>query len=88
MPNTKSAKKAMRSSARKRVYNLRSKTKFKDAIKIVRKSIEGNNLMEAEKNLRLAFSALDKSAKKGVIHKNTASRKKSRLAKSLKKITK
>jgi small subunit ribosomal protein S20 len=39
------------------------------------------NTKEAEKSMQAAYSALDKAAKKGVIHKNTASRKKSRLAK-------
>lgn len=88
MPNTKSAEKAMRGSARKRVYNLRTKDKVKTTIKSVKKSVEVKDAAEALKALTLAYAALDKAAKKGVLHKNTASRKKSRLAKSINKIKK
>lgn len=88
MPNTKSAAKAMRQALRRRNINAKTKTKVKNATKQVKKLISDSNVSEALKALRDAMSALDKAVKKGVLHKNTASRKKSRLAKSLAKLSK
>lgn len=78
----------MRGSARKRVYNLRTKDKFKTAVKTVKKALEANQADDALKALTAAYAALDKAAKKNVIHKNTANRRKSRLAKAISKIKK
>lgn len=83
MPNTKSAAKAMRQSKRRREVNLKVKDSVKDAVREVRKLIKSGNKEEAAKLMKKAMSALDKAAKKNVIHKNTASRKKSRLAKAI-----
>ncbi len=88
MPNTKSAAKAMRGSSRKHVYNLRTKDKFKTAIKTVKQAVEAKNSEEALKALTSAYATLDKAAKKKVIHKNTANRKKSRLARAINKLKK
>lgn len=88
MPNTKSAAKAMRQAERRRQNNIRTKDKFKTAVKDVKKSITTGSKDEAAKQLAKAMAALDKAAKKGVIHKNTASRKKSRLAKAINKLGK
>ena len=85
MPITKSAKKALRNSRRKRVFNLRNKDSILRAIKSVKKTATTSK-DEAMKALSLAYKQLDKAAKKGVIKKNTASRKKSRLARMIKKI--
>jgi small subunit ribosomal protein S20 len=87
MPNTKSAAKAMRQSKRRNAYNLRTKTKLKVALKNTRKAITDNDSKESVESLKKAYAALDKAAKKGVIHKNTASRKKSRLAKAISKLS-
>lgn len=70
MPITKSAKKALRSSEKKRVRNEKFKTELKEVIK------KTNN-----KNLPLAYSKIDKAVKKHLIHANKAARLKSRLAK-------
>lgn len=78
----------MRGSARKRVYNIRTKDKFKAAVKTVKQSVEAKNADEALKALTAAYAALDKAAKKKVIHKNTANRKKSRMAKAINKLKK
>lgn len=78
----------MRGSARKRVYNIRTKGKFKAAVKTVKQSVEAKNADEALKALTAAYAALDKAAKKKVIHKNTANRKKSRMAKAINKLKK
>ena len=88
MPNTKSAAKAMRQSSRRHNINLKTKSKVKTATKQVKKFTSDNNVNEALKALRDAMSALDKAVKKGVVHKNTASRKKSRMAKAVAKLAK
>jgi len=88
MPNTKSAAKAMRQSLRRRNINLKTKSKIKNATKQFKKLTSDNNVNEALKALRDAMSALDKAVKKGVVHKNTASRKKSRMAKAIAKLAK
>ena len=79
MANTTSAKKAIRVSARKKVFNDRRKNVMKRTVKDVRGFITEKDKVGAEKILKDAYKAIDKAAKRGVIKKNTASRKKSRL---------
>lgn len=86
MPNTKSAAKAMRQSARRRSNNVKTKEKIRAAIKPLRRNIDAGSKEESLKGLKDAMSALDKAAKKGVIHKNNASRRKSRLARAIAKL--
>jgi small subunit ribosomal protein S20 len=83
MPITKSAEKAMRGSLRKKVFNDRRKRAMKEVIKKIDKTVKTDK-KEAEKILSQAFKAIDKAAKSGVIKKNTAARRKSRLSKSVK----
>lgn len=78
MPITKSAKKAVVNAERKRVRNQKQRKTYKEAVKTARTQATPENLSAAQK-------ALDKAAKRGVIHKNKASRLKSGLAKSLAK---
>jgi small subunit ribosomal protein S20 len=78
----------MRQSRRRHEINLNTKAKFRNATKNVRKMIDDSNVDEANKALKEAMSALDKAVKKGVIHKNMASRKKSRMAKAIAKLNK
>ncbi|PIR37239.1 MAG: 30S ribosomal protein S20 [Candidatus Zambryskibacteria bacterium CG10_big_fil_rev_8_21_14_0_10_42_12] len=85
MPITKSAKKALRGSKTKRVFNIRRKTVMKDVVKDMEKLVKEGKKDEAAKLLPKAQQAIDKAAKRGVIKKNTATRKKSRLARSLAK---
>ena len=80
MPITSSAKKAIRVSKRKKVINDRRTKNMKEAVKKIEKAIKANLKDDAAKMLSQAFAAIDKAAKRGVIKKNTASRKKSRLA--------
>lgn len=82
MAITKSAKKAHRASLNKRVFNTRRKRALTDATKTVKKALT-TSVKEAEGSLAAAYKAIDKAAKTGVIKKNAASRKKSRLAKSI-----
>ena len=86
MAITKGAKKAHRQSLKKVVFNERRKRVVKDAIGEVRASINSKLKSEAAVKLKAAYQALDKAAKRGIIKKGTANRKKSRLAKAISKI--
>ena len=86
MPITRSAKKALRASDRKREFNLRRKEKVNKTVKSVKKLVTANNKKEAVQALREAQKALDKAVKGKTLNKNTASRKKSRLSKMIKKL--
>ncbi len=88
MAITKGARKAHRSSLRKRVFNVRRKTAMHDVVKQIRKATVAGNPAEAEKLIPAAYKAIDKAAKRGVIKSNTAARKKSRLAAAIKKAKK
>lgn len=85
MAITSSAKKAIRSSAKKRVFNIRRKEALHDATKSILKALTKNDAIGAEKLLATAYKAIDKAMKRGVIKKNTAARKKSRLALAIKR---
>lgn len=84
MPITSSAKKAIRVSKRKKVINDRRTRDMKDAVKKLEKAVKAGKKDEAAKMISQAFQAVDKAAKRGVIKKNTAARKKSRLARLVK----
>ena len=83
MPITKSAKKALRQSLKRRKRNLVYKNKIKELTKKVISLAAEKKIEEAKKNLPQLYKILDKSAKVGIIKKNTASRKKSRITKLL-----
>jgi small subunit ribosomal protein S20 len=85
MPITQSAKKALRSSKRKKFFNLNRKNEMKDKVKEYKKLIDSKNFKEAGSIQASLQKAIDKAAKTGLIKKNTASRKKSRLMKRLNK---
>lgn len=84
MAITKSAKRALRVSDTKRVFNDRIRKTLKANVKEARVAIASKSNTSAE-SVRLAFKALDKAAKRGTIKQGTADRKKSRLAKALAK---
>ncbi len=88
MAITSSAKKAIRVSERKHVFNLRRKKTLSEATKSVKKAIVAKNPAEAGKLLSDAYQAIDKAAKRGIIKANTASRKKSRLVAAIRRIAK
>jgi len=83
MPITKSAKKAIRGSLHKKAFNDQRKKVMKEIIKKIEK-VAKTDKAGAAKMLSSAFQAIDKSAQKGVIKKNNAARKKSRLSKLVK----
>jgi small subunit ribosomal protein S20 len=86
MPITTSAKKALRNSNRKRVFNMRKKDGVQGALKKFKKFVTEKNTKEAQKYLSQVQKTLDKAVKTGFLKKNTASRKKSRLSAMIKKI--
>ena len=83
MPIIKSAKKAVRGSLRKKAFNDRRKRAMKEIIKRIEKTAKLDK-KEAQKILSPAYSLIDKAAKRGIIKKNNASRKKARLSKLVK----
>lgn len=83
MPITKSAKKALRVSKRKKTLNDNRKKMMQDEIKKVSKLVKTDK-KSAQSELAKAYQAIDKAAKRGVIKKNTASRRKAKVAKMLK----
>lgn len=85
MPITKSAKKALRQSFRRQSRNLIYKNKMKSLIKKVRTLVTQNKTKEAKSLLPQLYKILDKAAKVGVIKKNAAARKKSRITKLISK---
>ena len=85
MAITSSAKRAIRTSARKRVFNVRRLDTMRESIKDVKKLVVAKNFTEAEQSLATVYKAIDKAAKRGVIKKNTAARKKSRVVALLRK---
>jgi small subunit ribosomal protein S20 len=84
MPNTKSAKKRMRQSEVRRLRNRTVKSSVKTQVRKVRDAVTGGNADDAEAQFRAAVKKLDQAAAKGVIHKNAASRTKSRLSHAVK----
>jgi small subunit ribosomal protein S20 len=86
VPIKKAAKKHLRQSIKRRAKNLTVKENIKENIKNFRKLILAKNIKEAQTQLQKCYKLLDKAVTYGTIKKNTASRKKSRLAKALNKI--
>lgn len=80
MPNTKSAERRMRNSARKRLHNQSIQSRLRTLERNYLALVASGKNTEAAAALREVSSALDKAAKSGVVHANSASRKKSRLA--------
>ena len=86
MPITKSAKKALRGSDTKKGFNIKKKELINKAIKQVKKLVSEKKLKEARAFMPQVQKILDKSVKTGLMKKNTASRKKSRISAMIKKI--
>ena len=83
MPVTKGAKQTLRAATRKRVFNIRRQRELSSSIKKVKKLIVEGEKDAANKILPRAYKAIDKAAKRGLLKKNTAARKKSHLSASI-----
>ena len=81
MPNIKSAKKRMRSNAKKADVNTLVTSSMRTAIKKFEKEVKAGNKEEASNNLNVALQRIDKAKNTGLVHKNKAARLKSRLTK-------
>ena len=84
--NLKSSKKRIRSNERKRVRNLIVRSNIKTEVKKVEDAISQGNAELANKLLSEASSVLDSASAKGIIDRNTGSRKKARLAQKINKL--
>jgi small subunit ribosomal protein S20 len=85
MPITTSAKKALRNSQRKQEFNTNKKELLNKAFKKLKKFVADKNIKDATKFMPEVQSIIDKSVKTGLLKKNTAARKKSRLTAMIKK---
>jgi small subunit ribosomal protein S20 len=83
MPNIKSAQKRMRQNTSRYRKNLSAKRAMRQAIKDSYDAIANHQQQQAREHAKTAQKAIDKAVKKGVIKKNTAARKKSRLNRQL-----
>jgi small subunit ribosomal protein S20 len=83
LANTKSAIKRLRSAERRRLHNRVFRGQARTAIRKARSLMDKGNLEEAHEAVQAATRALDKAAAKGIIHKNNAARRKSRLMQQL-----
>lgn len=83
MAHSLSAKKRVRQSLKRRARNRARKDQLKLQVKSFMAALAAHDIPKAEKELSLTASRLDKVASKNTIHKNAASRKRSRLAKKL-----
>jgi len=83
MANTKSAKKAIRQIARRTEVNKDRRTRMRSFVRKVEEAIAGGDKAAAADALKIAQPQIMSNAQKGILHKNTASRKVSRLAKRI-----
>ncbi|GAA4531521.1 30S ribosomal protein S20 [Chelativorans composti] len=87
MANTTSAKKAVRKIAARTAVNKNRRSRVRTFVRKVEEAIAAGDKAAAENALRLAQPELMRAASKGVIHKNTAARKVSRLAHRVKTLS-
>src|SRR5438874_13454741 len=75
-----SALKAHKQSLKNREHNRQFRSRLRSALKSIRTAVDGNDLTAAKSALKQTISLIDRMASKGIIHRNAASRYKSRLA--------
>ena len=85
MANTRSAEKRNRQTQKRRARNQGVRTRVKSAVKKVRESLERGEVAVAQEAFKAAARVIDQASSKGVVHRNTASRKIARLAKAVAK---
>lgn len=86
MAHSLSAKKRIRQNVKRRGLNRWRKAQVKDAVREFDEALKEGDKSTATEKLRVAVKQLDKTAAKGTIHKNTANRRKSRMARALNKL--
>ncbi|MEA1883378.1 MAG: 30S ribosomal protein S20 [Thermotogota bacterium] len=85
MPQHKSAMRRVKRTQKEKMQNKIYRSKFKNLTKKIDRALEEGNVETANEMLPRAFSAIDRAAKIGTIHKNQAARRKSRLVKRIDK---
>lgn len=83
MPNIKSAVKRVKTTEKRRALNISQKSALRTVVKAADVALEGTEVQTAQAAFLAASKKLDKAVSKGLVHKNAAARKKSRLAKKL-----
>jgi len=84
MANTAQARKRARQNDKQRAHNMALRSEFRTAVKKVRKAILGGDKTAAQAQLQASMSVIDSIADKRIVHKNKASRNKSRLSAAIK----
>lgn len=79
MPNHKSAKKRVRQNEKRRAVNRNRRSSLRTQIKKLRAAVAGSDLNGSQELLNPTVSSIDKAVNKGILHRNTAARHKSRL---------
>ena len=87
MANHPSADKRHRQSIKRHTRNQAIRSRVRTFVKHVREAVEAGNAAEARERLGAAARALDKAVSKGVLHRNTAARKVSRMTRAVRKLT-
>jgi small subunit ribosomal protein S20 len=87
MANSAQARKRARQAAATRVRNASLKSALRTAVKKVRKAIASGDAAAAQKEFQASQSVIDRIADKRIVHKNTASRSKSRLVQAIKRLS-
>ncbi|MBX3451741.1 MAG: 30S ribosomal protein S20 [Planctomycetaceae bacterium] len=87
MPNTESAKRALRKMRRRNERNRAQRSALRTTIKKVRKAAGASDAPASQEALAIAIKKIDQSAAKGLIHKNKAARDKSRLTRLVNKVS-
>ncbi len=88
MPNTKSAKKRLRQSLKRRARNRYYIRRMKTEAKKVLEAVAQKDLERAKEQLRVAMKWIERAAARGAIHKNEAARRQSRVASAVAKLEK
>jgi small subunit ribosomal protein S20 len=83
MPNVKSAKKRVRTNEKRRILNRQKMSAMRTALRAAQGAIAEGDMPVAEEKTRLAIKLVNRYARKGIIHRNKASRQESRLMKRL-----
>ena len=84
MANSAQAKKRARQNSVQRLHNMAQRSAYRTAVKKVRKAIEAGDKSAAQEALQANMSVMDSLADKNIVHKNKASRQKSRLSAAIK----
>ena len=86
MAHSASSRKRIRQNAKRQLLNRRRKTAVKVAVREFSDKLAGNNAAEAAEALKVAYKKIDQMAAKGTMHRKTAARRKSLLARNLNKV--